>query len=134
MKKIFRELGIYVGLVSGTITVKDYIEKKRSLREIMDSYESLQLQKDKEISLLETQKQIDLSQIKKMNTDSVLEFNQSTEFWSKAEIDKNLNGNTASYQYLLEKYNTAQTRVTELQSEIDKFIDAVKKSKLNMDD
>jgi hypothetical protein len=56
MKKILRELSIYVGFVSGSITVNDYIYIKKSLKEIKDSYELLQLQKDQEISFIEIQK------------------------------------------------------------------------------
>jgi hypothetical protein len=121
MKKILRELSIYVGLFSGSITVNDYIYKKRSLKEIKDSYELLQSQKDQEISFIEIQTKIDLSKIIKINTDSGFEFNQSTEFLSKAEIEKNLYGNIRNYQYYLDKDKAAQQRITDIQSDIEKF-------------
>ena len=69
-----------------------------------------------------------------MNSDSWSELKQSTDFLSKAEGEREVNGETEVYNYYLKHFKEAQERAMDLQDKMDKFIDDVKNSNFIMED
>lgn len=134
MRKIIKELNLYIGIGSGLVTFGAYFDKKRKLKDIIAATEAEKFQKDKEISEIEVQKNIDLSQVKKMIQDACSELQKGAEYYTKAETEKKVNGDSEAYQYYLQKYKDAQERIVKFQDDIDKYIEEARKSKFIMKD
>ena len=124
---------MYIGIGSGLITFGACYEKKKNLTEITSAAEAEKSLLEKEISELELQKNIDLTQVKKLNQDAYEELKKSAEYISNANSEK-ANGNSESYQVWLDKYRKSHDMITDIQNNIDKFIEDARKSKFFMNE
>jgi hypothetical protein len=135
MKKFIKDVGLYLGIGSGGLTIVSYFSKKKSKQELIQACEKEISQQELKIASVEQQRQIDLSQVKKWNHDCGAATKESIEYIQMADAERSKYGeNSASYEYYINKYKEDQNRALDIQEKIDKYIDEAKNSNKFMSD
>ena len=131
MRKISKEFGLYFGIFTGSLTVKEYIEKKHNSELLKQQYDLELAQLQKKIEDQEIGRQLDLSQLKHKMHNGLENFKAFNTKIEEAYKEQSANGDSEAYKYLKDKAKEAFEKLIKEQEEMDNWLDFIKKSKEN---
>lgn len=131
MKKYIKEFGAYFSILTGAITVNEYMSKRKNLETLVSEYNATVDGLCKKVEIKELERQIDLSHIKHQLMNFKTEVSTFIEKSTSASNEILNHGESETYQTIKEQAKTAFQKIVDREEEMEKLIDFLKDNKHN---